>query len=329
MFLEDRKSETKNKTASGFTLVELLVVITIIGILISLLLPAVQAAREAARRLQCSNNLKQFGLAALNHESAHGHYPTGGWGWYWVGDPDRGAGADQPGGWFYNILPSIEQDAIYSLPKGSDETAKKAGATTMISTPIAAANCPSRRPSILYPNFYKDVGFNYNLASAVARGDYAANCGDQGINELGSGPTSLSNAATFSWPDASNHTGISYQRSTVKIAHVTDGTSNTILFGERYLQADQYATGETGGDNDSIYNGYTNDIYRSASASLPPRQDQVGYGDAMSFGSAHTGGCNFVLCDGSVRSINYSINPTTFGCLGNRKDNVPIDGSAF
>src|SRR5215831_9732275 len=101
--------------ASGFTLVELLVVIAIIGILIALLLPAVQAAREAARRSQCRNNLKQLGLGAQNHLSAQKIFPSGGWGYTWAGDPDRGYGERQPGGWAYSLLEFIEERDVHSI----------------------------------------------------------------------------------------------------------------------------------------------------------------------------------------------------------------------
>lgn len=136
----------------GFTLVELLVVITIIAILIALLLPAVQAAREAARRAQCVNNLKHIALACLNCESAVTHFPAGGWGQVYIGHPDAGSGIKQPGGPCYNILPYMEQVTVYSLQAHcSSVEAITAASAAMVRTALPGFICPSRRAVQPYP----------------------------------------------------------------------------------------------------------------------------------------------------------------------------------
>jgi prepilin-type N-terminal cleavage/methylation domain-containing protein/prepilin-type processing-associated H-X9-DG protein len=171
----------------GFTLVELLVVITIIGILIALLLPAVQAAREAARIAQCQNNIKQLALGCLTHDSLTKRFPTGGWGEGWTGDPDRGNNWRQPAGWIYNILPYIEQQALHDMGGGGlalDDPAKLNAGTERVSTPLSIMNCPTRRRALNYPWpaqynwFWFPPGGMNPPTNGFARSDYAACGGD-------------------------------------------------------------------------------------------------------------------------------------------------------
>ena len=120
----------------GFTLVELLVTISIMALLLALLLPAVQSAREAARQVECKNNLKQLVIASHSHHDVHGFFPTGGRGWFWTGDADRGFGKDQPGGWIYNTLPYFEQYSVYESASDGDPDKltrkQRAGAAAII-----------------------------------------------------------------------------------------------------------------------------------------------------------------------------------------------------
>lgn len=164
----------KQSRVPGFTLVELLVVIAIIGILVALLLPAVQAAREAARRSQCQNHLKQLGLACLNFESAQKALPSGGWGWHWMGDPDQGSDRNQPGSWVYGVLPYLEEASVRTIAAGLPAAQKRIELTKLSETPIATMNCPSRRASRAYPYYYNDTYRNINLPKLAVRGDYGA-----------------------------------------------------------------------------------------------------------------------------------------------------------
>ena len=136
---------TRERSTRGFTLVELLVVIAIIGILVALLLPAIQAARESARRSQCTNNLKQLTLGAINLESTSGRLPASGWRGSWTADPDRGSGADQPGSWFFCILPYIEQQQVFDMGKGLNGQNRLTAIQQRDQMPLNVANCPSRR----------------------------------------------------------------------------------------------------------------------------------------------------------------------------------------
>jgi len=330
----DRRSARQQRSA-GFTIVELLVVIAIIGILMALLLPAVQAAREAARRIQCANHLKQLGLAALHHESQQRHFPTNGWGWDWVGDPDRGFGRKQPGGWVYNILPFLEQKVLHDLGSGKPEAEKRLDARTLARTPLELMNCPSRRPSQRYPMVKQGDFVAFNAADndpadrSVARGDYAINAGSQLLDEYFPGPPTLAagDAPGYPWHDPKATNGISFERSEIQVAQVRDGLSNTVLLGEEYLNPDHYDTGLEPCDNENVYSGFDNDNSRSTYD--PPMQDRPGYTDTFRFGGPHPGVCQFVFCDGSVHRLSYAIDRATFSRLGGRNDGQPIDASQF
>jgi len=313
-------SSWTRKTVTGFTLVELLVVIAIIGILIALLLPAVQAAREAARRTQCANQLKQIALGCLSHESAHRYMPTGGWEWRWVGDPDAGFGVSQPGGWFYNILPYIEQQAIFDM--GRDGKAPKTNVihsdtNKMITIVLPGFICPSRRAAKLYPD-YKDGGWNYNRQpGGVARSDYAANGGTRLGNQH---PTHQI---------INRDDGIMFRLSEVPLADIRDGASNTYLAGEKHLNPDSYETDADPGDNTSLFQGHDWDVVRWGNTSYLPLRDTAGTAASYHFGSAHAGAFFMAFCDGSVRGIAYEIDGSLHGRLANRKDLQVIDASAL
>jgi prepilin-type N-terminal cleavage/methylation domain-containing protein/prepilin-type processing-associated H-X9-DG protein len=291
------KSVTADRKSRGFTLVELLVVITIIAILIALLLPAVQAAREAARQVQCKNNLKQLALGCLAHESALKYFPTGGWGYAWTGDADRGYDWRQPAAWAYTILPYIEQQGLHDMGAGLRTIQKNDSHLQRLATPLSAWYCPTRRRALAYTWDGTALGttiMNAGRPPFVGRTDYAANGGSAiyrdpttGAESIvsnggatptwdggGAGPISatsvqatpggpMTDVARTTFNNAAQYAnGIVWVGSMCKVADIKDGLSNTYLLGEKWMNPDFYLNGGDLGDNEAALIGFNEDIVR-------------------------------------------------------------------
>jgi prepilin-type N-terminal cleavage/methylation domain-containing protein len=328
-------SERHTVHGTGFTLVELLVVIAIIGILMALVLPAVQSARESGRRTTCANQLKQLGVATQAHLSAQKHLPSNGWGYRWVGDPDYGFGSRQPGGWLYNLLPYLEETALHDKGRGLTGTAKAQAIMQVTQTPLPFMNCPSRRPAVLYPHrpstLDSNVPFNSQKAVDVAKADYAVNGGTVYTSST-AGPSTYAGGKTFSFPNTDNG-GVSYIRSEVRDAHVRDGLSKTYLIGEKYVRMDAVDSWSNAGDAQCMYIGYDQDTTRVAEKTpLDDRLENTDLADATNeqiFGSPHTGICQFVFCDGTVQKISVDIDLVTHQALAHRADGTSIDPGKY
>jgi prepilin-type N-terminal cleavage/methylation domain-containing protein/prepilin-type processing-associated H-X9-DG protein len=347
-------SQARRARSRGFTLVELLIVITIIGILVALIMPAVNSAREAGRRAQCSNNLHQMALGCQQHETKYQFLPTGGWGCLWGGEADRGVGVTQPGGWHYCILPFIDQADLHDLDKGlsqpgdspTSNQARFSAGTKIAQTVVPLFICPTRgRVKNAFDNYNNDF-FNINPYPNIARSDYAANAGSSFTTNNTSGfpsaypiPPAVTDWSKYTETVNSTSepaTGVIFRASELPMSAVKDGASYTYMIGERYLCPDAYYSGPYQENDQGWDQGYDFDTIRGTR--LPPAQDRAGLcgvkngGGTVSgsnnqymviFGSAHAAGFNMAFCDGSVRKMNYSIDPALHRSLGDRADGQP------
>lgn len=293
----------------GFTLVELLVVIAIIGILIALLLPAVQSARESARRMQCSNNLKQMGLAVHNfHDAQNGSPPA---------HIDEPSSPYKGGTWCAVILPYVEQVTLYEqFDLGVNwDVAPNPTAAALPAAALPLYRCPTRRSTASLSDNKPQVGATGDYAvSSIASGNYQWQ--HQGSSVLWGGLIGTKRQGKTWRPE-------------IEFSDVTDGLSNTLFIGEKHIhQGELNKGGSPGGSADgNIYITQQTDWYENHTVRRIDHpnglargaQDNRG-GRHHTFGSWHSGGCQFVLGDGSVRMLSNSISVVTLGQIGDRRD---------
>lgn len=284
----------------GFTLVELLVVIAIIGVLVALLLPAIQAAREAARRTECINHLKQIGVAIQTYHDVKGHFPTG-----------RNRKDQQAVSWAYYILPQIEEQTLYDAFEEGERVDAPVNATTM-RTPIDVYACPSRRPAAADRNFdNNDAPPAADMQGVASLGDYAANAGlefdtaDEAEDYTPGGQIDLAKAGPI------------FLGSKINARQVIDGLSNTLAVGERHIPPV-----EPDWDEDEIHYEQGDTAFLAGDnpvAILSESEDGLisGPNDESSrkFGGPHPGVTLFVYLDGHAAAIPNSIDVDTLEAL--------------
>ena len=309
------------KKNAAFTLVELLVVIAILGILMALLLPAVNSVRESMRRTQCKNNLAQLGRAAKSHLTAQGTFPAGGWGWSWLGDPDCGYTVRQPGGWLYNSLPYMGLGMIHNVGKGltpgqgggAPGTAKQALAD-LKSAAIPPFYCPTRRRAIAYPANQT----SYNIPSGyepatVGKTDYAGNGGSNCIQEAGPplSPNCFASFPNCNWTNSdatvAGFNGVFGELARLprfpreKATYFSRGRNTSIPTTTPRERVPATTTAREG-------NGAGITRWSSTTgANGGFQRDMKGNTQQYDFGSAHAAGFDVVFCDGHAELLSWSL----------------------
>ncbi len=319
---------------TGFTLVELLVVIAIIGILIGMLLPAVQQVREAARRTQCLNNMRQLGLGSLNFESSNMEFPSAGLGSYafFRGGRERTSFSEENYGAFFQILPFIEQNNL-------SNSRAVVSREELLAVPVSLYSCPSRGPRVVfYSMTVPDLNAALSDYSSFALTDRMARpLRTEGIADLmpglqnffqeaGSPSIAFSGAiAMRGYADgADSRAGVLTQEySAVGFGAITDGSSNTVLFAEKAANANNYNPIAVNGSIENRgFHSPTFSAIRTWDQGLNP--DNAQNGD-RTFGSAHPGTLNAVLADGSSRSLSLETSLENFYYLMRRDDGRVVD----